>query len=361
MSTEAFAKHVVVYLKVTKKALAFPSIQIERNSGNLEEYLVDVYTPLRRFGLHDFFVQKAYSKAFNQMEKDIGKPSLVHIHVRSHLTKHALPTVLNWSIPIVLTEHFSFYHRGIKSLSEAAQNSEKQAIKHFLQHTNVKHIMPVSEELKSILTSKFGASIDETTVIPNIADECFKPSLFETANRIRIALVAGWHFPKNPIAFLQAIALLPIGVQNKLHIDFIGHGSQIDDVRNHISTHLPKLDITMHGYLTKPEISSYLQKSDFFCHPTDQENLPTVIAEALCCGTPVLSMNVNGIPEMVNSRNGILVDAKDVNALKEGIVQMIERSNSFDREAIALEAQKRYGKNEIGAQIQRIYQSVLSL
>jgi glycosyltransferase involved in cell wall biosynthesis len=354
-----FAHHYIVYLKASKKPWTLPSIKIEHKSSGIEEFLVDVSLPIRRFGLHEMFTKKGYEKAFVQMEKTAGKPDLIHLHVRSHLTKHAIPALLRQNAPIVFTEHFSFYHRGIKSLSTKDQEAETQDIKTFLQRPNLKQTMPVSEELKGILIESFGAEEKKVTVIPNIADACFDFKPFQKGNQIRISLVAGWHFPKNPILFFQAIERLPQEIKNRLHIDFIGHGSQLELVKRHIQAHINDLDIVVHGYLNKPSIAQYLQQSDFFVHPTDQENLPTVIAEALCCGTPVLSMNVNGIPEMVDTKNGILVEPKNLEAMAIGLHEMIERSDSFYREAISVEARKRYGKSEIGTQILNVYKSAL--
>jgi glycosyltransferase involved in cell wall biosynthesis len=45
----------------------------------------------------------------------------------------------------------------------------------------------------------------------------------------------------------------------------------------------------------------------------------------LCCGLPVISSNVGGIPEVISKENGILVQSENIADLAGAMIQMIEK------------------------------------
>ena len=358
-SIQSIKKHVVVYLKIEKGNGLFPSSEVEHIQGDLEELIIRIKTPIRRFGIDKMLVNRGYKKAVDLIRTAHGTPVLHHIHVRSHLSKFAIAQLIDLPSPMVLTEHFSFYHRGIYDLPKREQDSHRKELKAFFSDPNLKAVMPVSDELRRILIEQFSARPNEVRVIPNIADPCFQYAETPRSDKIKIALVAAWHYPKNPFIFFDALLGLGQKVKNQISIDIVGHGSQLEKMQSIVESSLAGWDITMHGYMTKPNIARIMQRADFFCHPTDQENLPTVIAESLCCGTPVLSMNVNGIPEMINSTNGHLVKAKDINDLKKGISQMMDTCREFDRIGISQAAHENYDASVVGKAIDDVYFEVL--
>ena len=353
-------RHFVIYLKIEKRSLGRPRVLLSEQSGELTELIVDIKTPLRRFGFDKFLIRHSYQRAFNHLQKQYGPPALTHVHVRSHISKFAIDVLIKNDQSFVLSEHFSFYHRGIYELDAKQQKAEKAAIRYCFTHRNIKAIMPVSKELADIFTSQYGVDTDRIKVIPNIADSCFKHATHIPQDEIRIALVAAWNFPKNPFIFFNGLSLLPQDLRDKIKVDIVGHGGQLDEMKAHVTRELPDWNITLHGYKKKPEFTQILQSADFFCHPTDQENLPTVIAEALCCGAPVLSMNVNGIPEMIDDSNGILIEPKSADAMKEGLLKMIQIRHEYNRKGIADAAHLVYDKGVIGKTIDEIYKGVFA-
>jgi len=57
--------------------------------------------------------------------------------------------------------------------------------------------------------------------------------------------------------------------------------------------------------------------ADVFVLPALEDNLPNVVIESLCCGTPVVGFNIGGMPDMIEDGvNGRL--AKDISA--EGLL-----------------------------------------
>jgi glycosyltransferase involved in cell wall biosynthesis len=76
--------------------------------------------------------------------------------------------------------------------------------------------------------------------------------------------------------------------------------------------------LLMPGYV--PHANSFLSRLGLFAMPSLTEGLPMVLLEAMAAGVPIVASRVGGIPAMLGQgRAGILVPARDVAALKEGI------------------------------------------
>jgi glycosyltransferase involved in cell wall biosynthesis len=70
-------------------------------------------------------------------------------------------------------------------------------------------------------------------------------------------------------------------------------------------------------------------------------------------------MKLNGIPEMVNEYNGILVPPRAANELAEAITTVMRSPERFNRSSIASNAQKRYSVEAVADQILEVYNEVL--
>lgn len=65
--------------------------------------------------------------------------------------------------------------------------------------------------------------------------------------------------------------------------------------------------------------------ADIFVFPTRADNLPLVVQESLACGTPIVSFDVGGVPEMVRSGvTGLLAKPEDPEDLAAKIVEILE-------------------------------------
>jgi len=76
---------------------------------------------------------------------------------------------------------------------------------------------------------------------------------------------------------------------------------------------------------TRRDIPPLLAAADIFVLPTLTEALPTVLAEAMAAGKPIIASEVGGVPEMVDDgRNGLLIPPADSRALTEACVKLLK-------------------------------------
>jgi glycosyltransferase involved in cell wall biosynthesis len=73
------------------------------------------------------------------------------------------------------------------------------------------------------------------------------------------------------------------------------------------------------------DIADDLRRAHIVCLPSYREGLPKVLLEAASCGKPIVTTNVPGCKDVVvDGENGILVPARDVNALARAIKDLLK-------------------------------------
>lgn len=107
-----------------------------------------------------------------------------------------------------------------------------------------------------------------------------------------------------------------------------------------IDKNLPQSIISIHRTQNQKELAEIYSAADVFAMPTREENYPTVNMEAIACGTPVVTFDTGGSPEMLDDKTGIVVEANDIKATKKAIKDICEKKRCNDEEYIVA-----YSKN----------------
>jgi len=104
-------------------------------------------------------------------------------------------------------------------------------------------------------------------------------------------------------------------------LDSTYHKSLLDTYKILISTQY----VRYLGDLDRENLAKSMAECDIvLCISVEADVLPTVLLEAMSIGKCVIGTEIGGIPEIINSSNGILIPPNDVNAL----VEAIERLNN---------------------------------
>ena len=98
-----------------------------------------------------------------------------------------------------------------------------------------------------------------------------------------------------------------------------------------IDKQLPSNIISIHRTRNQKELAGIYSVADLFVNPTREDNFPTVNMESLACGTPVLTFNTGGSPEIIDETCGRVVN-DDIFELKNEIIQICNE-HLFLREA----------------------------
>lgn len=97
-------------------------------------------------------------------------------------------------------------------------------------------------------------------------------------------------------------------------------------------------------------LSTLYNAVDMLVIPTLADNYPNMILESLSCGTPVVSTNIGGVPDLIEHKvNGYLATPKDTDSLVEGIEwtnRKIQTENNINH-AIYMHSLKKFNTDSI--------------
>ncbi|MDX1436538.1 MAG: glycosyltransferase family 1 protein [Anaerolineales bacterium] len=97
------------------------------------------------------------------------------------------------------------------------------------------------------------------------------------------------------------------------------------------------LDIHFPGWIDQADMPAVYSQADLFLYPSNLEAFPIPLTEAMSCGTPILTSNVNGLLEIAGNAAD-LVDPADPSAICRGMTRILddpERSARLSEEGLA--------------------------
>ena len=102
-----------------------------------------------------------------------------------------------------------------------------------------------------------------------------------------------------------------------------------------------------------------MQQSHTLLMYSRYENLPCVVLEALCCGLPVISSAVGGIPEIVAEKNGILLNKYSEECLVNEMENMFVNYSKFNQQKISMDAADKFSYPSVGKMIVSKYEKLM--
>ena len=91
-------------------------------------------------------------------------------------------------------------------------------------------------------------------------------------------------------------------------------------------------DILFPGWIDQMDMPAVFSLADLFLYPSNLEAFPIPITEAMACGTPILTSNVNGLKEIAGDA-ALLIDPSDTERIANGMARIL--SNSELRESLS--------------------------
>ncbi|MEH2348512.1 MAG: glycosyltransferase family 4 protein [Nostoc sp.] len=121
---------------------------------------------------------------------------------------------------------------------------------------------------------------------------------------------------------LQSLSKLPASLKSETVVLILGNNGDVIAKEAGI-------DSLYLGYVTSDRLKSVAYSAaDLFIFPTRADNLPLVLQESMACGTPMISFNVGGIPDLVRPDiTGYLAEPEKTDSFSEGIINLLEDNN----------------------------------
>jgi glycosyltransferase involved in cell wall biosynthesis len=117
----------------------------------------------------------------------------------------------------------------------------------------------------------------------------------------------------------NALQQLPQSLKAEVLLLTFGNGSEAITAKLGIPT------ISL-GYISSDRLKSIAYSAaDLFIFPTRADNLPLVLQESMACGTPMVSFDIGGVPDLVRPMvTGYLAKTEDAKDFCNGIVKLLE-------------------------------------
>ena len=117
------------------------------------------------------------------------------------------------------------------------------------------------------------------------------------------------------------------------------------------------------GYIGDEKmLAKYYSAADMFLYPSRADNSPLVVTEAMACGTPVVSFETDGIPEMI-SDCGLLAKKEDLDDLLRKTEDMlsIPQDRYLKMRSLGIEKVKRdYSLEKMATKYLSLYSELIS-
>lgn len=175
-----------------------------------------------------------------------------------------------------------------------------------------------------------------TFIKGNIANKELITEIFtkyKPAVVVNLAAQAGVRYSiTNPDAYVEANL---IGFYNILEACRHSYDDGETGVEHLVKTRKLEKNIEVVGWADFDKKLELLSSVSTVVLPSYNEGLPMSILEGMACGKAIVSTTVGAIPEVINKENGILVEAGDVQALSEALVECSQDLETIKKMSIA--------------------------
>jgi len=288
-------------------------------------------------------------RTFRHIVNQGFRPDIIHVHFYDAGGPAVLIGKLN-HIPVVITEHFSSFPRGLLG--------HLDVFKAWLAFRWANIVFPVSYALQKAI-EHYGIHA-HFQVIPNVVDTTlFSPPshLRKDLNPKRILFVGQLVPIKGVPYLLQALSHLH-QKRDDWHLDIVGDGDARMEYED-LAVDLKLYDkVVFHGLKTKQEVAEFMRRADLFVLSSLFETFSAAAAEALATGTPILATRCGGPEEFVIKDVGLLVAPGDADALCKGLDYMLDNLHLYSCKQISQYAIERFSPELVGAKLHAVYKSL---
>jgi glycosyltransferase involved in cell wall biosynthesis len=273
---------------------------------------------------------------------------IVHVHHLGYGAVHVATS--SHGTPFVYTNH---------SMSGALSRSRRLALDFVMSRADA--VVALSQTEAALQRGAYSLGGAEHMVIPNGIDSgnfrYMRKNHRGRERPWRLLFVGQLIALKGVALLLQALAMLPANIELQL----VFH---VNTLRNELECLARRLGlqdrVIFLGSKSPSELSTLYHRADLLVLPSSSEALPTVITEAMACGTPIVATNVGGVRDQLNGY-GVIIPPGQTVELAGAIAYVLDDYEHFAAkgEAMSLYALRHFS---IPAMVEKhiaLYRSLL--
>ena len=351
-----FCDVCVLYLMADEHVNRYDIVEQTTNSvREVYVYYPFAKTPVSRQLTKAVGYVRAFWRGFAVVRRTFGLPDVVQANVLTRSGVLARRLKQKFGIPYIVVEHWSRYlpqNFNYKGFARKLMTQKCVA--------DAGCVLAVSSKLREAMQG-FGLVNHNFQLIDNVVDDFFFAAQknINAKGKFRFLHVSCFdEKPKNVKGILRAVKNLS-QQRSDFEMVLVGVGQDWQAAVDYAKElELGDSIVQFVGEQTPIDVCSYFAESDAFVMFSNYENAPVVISESLATGTPVISTNVGGIPDMVSEQCGILINPGDEAALCEKMSWMIDNAKTFDAAEIRRTTQ-RFTYDNVGKRLFDIYSAAV--
>lgn len=157
----------------------------------------------------------------------------------------------------------------------------------------------------------------QVRLIPN----GFNPTLFDPSRpRDKSILLCSRLLPRKGFQYVLE-ALRDLDLDWQVHI--VGDGPYLETLRAAAAQCKPR--IHFHGWMDRndPKLRTLYETASIFVFPSESENFPTVLLEAMAAGAAIITSTAGGCPEVVGEA-ALLAEPKNPESIRRQLLRLVE-------------------------------------
>jgi glycosyltransferase involved in cell wall biosynthesis len=305
------------------------------NQAQGQGYKVVVIDRLRRpiNPFNDVISYFQVKKLLRQLQPDIIHTHSAKAGILGRFAGHKLKTQ-NPKLKIVHTLHgLAFHPYQSEALNKFYIAVEKSAAKRTDFFISVADAMTAQATAVGISSPEqyvtAYSAIDEHDFLEPISQEKkrdFRQKYGIGENAVVLVTVARLFMLKGHEYIIESAKELSKRFENCIWL-FVGDGNLSEHYKRQARELVLTDRIKFTGLLPPSQIPLAIQSSDILVHCSLREGLARTLPQAMLCGRPAISFDVDGAREVVNENTGRLIEPKNVEQLIEACAELMENAD----------------------------------
>jgi len=279
-----------------------------------------------------------------------GKPDILHAHVS--LPGGYLAALLGreFGIPVIVQEHYTGFESDARFPWRAGCFVREMG-------RQIQGFYAVSPGYANRIERT--GLVKMTGVLPNPIDmDLFKPTQREEHSKpFRIVTAGNMNFQKGADLLFEALhQLLP---ELDWRLTLFGETTHRGAFAQWLDDPHFSCRLSLPGKVPQMELARAYSQSDLYVVSSRIETANVSMLQAMACGVPVVTTSCGAPETLIDYSVGIAVKPNDPQALAEGIVQVAQNPQRYDRDALRQFVMERYSKPAVAKRVLEAYQMAL--
>ncbi|MEM5807813.1 MAG: glycosyltransferase [Candidatus Aenigmatarchaeota archaeon] len=332
------------HIKLLSEGLTANRVKVEvvvSNTKNKKEVnLINGVKVTKLPKLFSFFNQPITLDLFNFLKTE--KSDIIHVHLPNPLA--SIATLLSKKKNVVVTYHSDIIGKPLAFIANFfTENLLKKASTIIVQSPNYSNSSKILQKYKN-KTVVIPSCIDvkEYVITKKVKEKIKKLKSALDLRRKFVVLFVGRLAPYKGLEYLiKAFKKVSDKFGDKIKLLIVGEGDLKQRLINEVVKLKLEKNVKFIGYVKDDDLIAYYNLCDIFVLPsiTRQEAFGLVQLEAMICGKPVISTNIESGVSFVNQHNktGLIVPPKDPKSLAKAIITLFQNERmrkKFSRNCI---------------------------